>query len=240
MDHWELGPHEPWDAETDAFEPSTAQLAFAAYEDAWFERDRSGTASVELLTAALRAREVPTSEYADGTRLHAALFGSWNRGRRPRRMHGVILRYRLGRLLDVRSLFADDTPVQLRLPTELVPARTWGATEDTSLPFTPTGTFGARVRGWYEAVDDDERERPIPVWFDAAGRPELTPVMVGHELAGHTELPASVHELLAGATRKGRRVVATGDLWVKRRKGDTWRADVISAELPVRGKHRDA
>lgn len=237
MDHWELGPHEPWDVETDVPEPSTAQLAFAAYQDAWSERDRTGRASVELLAAALRARNVPATEYAAGTRLHAALFGSWNRGRRPRRMHGVILRYRLGRLLDVRSLFADDTPIELRLPPELVPTRAWSATTTASLPFAPAGTFSTRIAGWYQAVEDGERERPIPVWLDVGARPETTPVMVGRELAGHTDLPAPVHQLLTDAARKGRRVVATGDLWVKRRKGGSWRADVISAELPIHGHH---
>jgi hypothetical protein len=235
MDEWELGPHEPWDADTDVTGPSTDQQAFAAYEDAWAERDRTGRTSVELLVASLRARTIPEREYAEGTRLRAALFGSWDRGRRPRRMHGVIVRYRLATMVDsVRDVFGDDTPEQMRLPRDLVPARSWGSTEDVSLPFAPSGTFGARIRGWYEAVDG-ERERPIPVWLDTSASAERTPVMVGRALAGHTELPASTHERLHGATRKGRRVVATGDLWVKRRKGDTWRADSITAELPESG-----
>jgi hypothetical protein len=236
VDHWELGPHEPWDVETDAHEPSTAQRAFAAYEDAWSERDRTGRTSVELLVAALRARRVPAAEYAEGTRLRATLLGSWDRGRRPRRMHGVIVRYRLSSTLDeVRALFGDDTPQPMRLPRDLVPARKAGPIDDVSLPFTPSGTFGARVRGWYEAVDDDERERAIPVWLDTSPRPEHVPVMVGADLAGHTELPTWAHALLVDAAHKGRRVVATGDLWVKRRKGDTWRVDAISVELPHRG-----
>jgi hypothetical protein len=233
MDDWEPLPYEPWETD-DEPGPDVARDAFAAYEEAWAERDRTGLVTSELLVAALRRRRVPVAAYAEGTRLRSALFGSWERARRPRRMHGVIVRYRLGRLLDVRGL-GDDTPEHMRLPPELVPAHKWGPVEDASLPFTPSGTFGARVKHWYAAVDDGARERPVPVWLDTGPDPGRTAVMVGRELAGHTELPAPIHHLLAGAARRGRRVVVTGDLWVKRRKGDTWRADVMSVELPAAG-----
>jgi hypothetical protein len=92
----DFGPYVPPDSEnTDG--PGSDQLAFAAYEDAWAERSRGDSADPSPLVAALKARGVPDSEYAEGTLLHRALFGSWERGRRPQRMHGVILGHRLRR-----------------------------------------------------------------------------------------------------------------------------------------------
>lgn len=218
------------------FEPSTDQQAFAAYEEAWAVRDTTGSASSDLLVAALRRRNVRARAYAPGTRLHRALFDSWNQGRRPKRMHGVILKYRLGKLRGARIAGAN-TDTGIELPAGLRPASRWSLRDEEKLPFRPTGLFATRLPAWYEAAeddDDDDPERYVPVWLDTSARPEQTPVMIGRELAGHTDLPAWVHQQVLGATKRGRRVVVTGDLPVKRRKDGTYKVRKIEAELPKR------
>lgn len=214
------------------FEPSTNQQAFAAYEEAWVERDATGSTNPDLLIAALRRRQVPARAYGPGTRLHRALFDSWEAGRRPKRMHGVILKYRFGKLRGARL---DDAVSGIELPAGLRPASRWSLRDEERLPFRPTGLFTARLRAWYDAVeddDDDDPERYVPVWFDTAARPEQTPVMVGAELAGHSDLPAWAHGQVLGTVKRGRRVVITGDLLVKRRKDGTLKVKSLDAALP--------
>lgn len=162
---------------------------------------------------------MPADEYANGTRLWRTLVSSWEMGRRPRRMHGVIVRYRLGSTVDAaRAMFGDDTPQLMRLPRDLVPARKAGPTDDMSLPVAPSVTFGTRVKGWYNAVDDG-RERAIPVWLDTSPRPDHVPVMV----APTSQVTRSCRR---GPTRcsSTRRTMTAG----------SWRADSNSAELPER------
>lgn len=43
-----------------------------------------------------------------------------------------------------------------------------------------------------------------------------------------------VHQQVLGATKRGRRIVVTGDLWIKLRKDGTYRTKKIDAELPKR------
>lgn len=224
----------PAEPDVGTFEPNTNQQAFAAYEDAWAQRQATGRTSPDLLVAALKARNVIESAYGPETRLHRVLFGSWEKGRRPSHMHGVILKYRFGRL---RDGLRDDSPEQFELPAGLRPASKWGLWDEEKLPFRPTGLFTARVGAWHEAAeddDDDDPERTIPVWLDTGARPENTPVMVGRELAGHTDLPEWVHQQVFGATKRGRRIVVTGELWVKRRKDGSYRTKKIHADLPKR------
>lgn len=233
MDDFYPPIHEP---EDDDLEFSTDQQAFAAYEDAWLERDSTGRTSSDLLTAALQRRKVPACDYAKDTRLHGVLFDSWDRGRRPKRMHGVILKYRLGNIRaagrELADIFRDTTPEHMKLPEELRPASRWSDRDEEVLAFTPTGTFAARIGSWYDAIDDDERERELPIWLDAGARPERTPVMIGSEIVGHTDLPEWAHTKLNGATKRGKRVVVAGGLWVKLRKNGTYRAREISVVLP--------
>lgn len=216
------------------FVPTANQQAFAAYEDAWVQREATGRTSPDLLVTALKAREVPVHEYAPDTRLHRALFESWEHGRRPTRMHGVILKYRFGRLRDGLS---SHSPEQFELPDRLRPASKWGLWDEEELPFRPSGLFTARVGAWHEAAEDDDGDNPlraIPVWLDTSSRPEQTPVMVGRELAGHSDLPERVHRQVFGASKRGRRIVVTGDLWIKRRKDGSYRIKKLLADLPKR------
>lgn len=216
------------------FAPTTNQQAFAAYEDAWAQREATGRTSPDLLVAALKARKVIESAYGPETRLHRVLFGSWDKGRHPRRMHGVILKYRFGRL---RDGLRGNSPEQFEPPSGLRPASRWGLWDEEELPFIPTGLFTVRVGTWFDLADedeDDDPERAIPVWLDTHARPEQTPVMVGHALAGHADLPEWVHRQVFGASKRGRRIVVTGDLWVKRRKDGSYRIKKLLADLPKR------
>lgn len=223
-----------WDSEEYGIDATPDQLAFAAYEDAWRERDASGRTSHDLLVGALKARTVPAQRYAVGTRLHDVLFSSWDKGRRPSRMHPTILKYRLGKIPHgARTAFHGSMPEDMRRPSDVRRAgKLLG--DDTSLPFRPAGTFTARVGHWYHAIDDDDRTREIPIWLDTAARPINTPVMIGQHLAGHVDLPDWAHAQLLGTTKRGRKIVAMGDLVVKRRKDGTYRAKKVEVVLPER------
>lgn len=217
--------------------PDDNQLAFAAYQDAWNERQRTQDESPQLLLDALRAKKVTKSEYAEGTRLHTVLFDSWQRGRKPSRMHGVILRYRFrsalalpGELVDI---FRDKTPDHMKVPEEF--KKFSGQSEDeTELEFTPAGTFAARLPGWYDALDpEDGRTRFLTVWLDPQVSPGSAYVMVGKEVAGTTAVPLWAHEILRAAPRRGKRRVADGDLTVKKKKKDgTFKLYGLSVWLP--------
>lgn len=233
MDDWDYTPPLIWNEAPSDFQPGPDQAAFAAYEDAWVERDASGRTSPDILIAALKARKVPARDYAAGTRLHSVLFDSWDKGRRPKHMHPTILKYRLGKVRGVRNLFRNSLPEEMRHPQDVRRAgKLFG--DDTTLPFRPTGTFAARIAGWYDAVDDDDRDRDIPVWLDTASRPQKTPVMIGRELAGYVDLPPKAHARLVGATKKGRRLVAMGDLRVSLRNDGTYKAKKVTVVLPER------
>ncbi len=234
MSNWD--PYVPPDFEDPNGPGSSDQLAFAAYEDAWRERERSGSSDPSLLVSALKARRVPKSEYADGTLLHRALFESWERGRKPKRMHGVILRYRLrstlsapGELIDI---FRDHTPEHMAIPKEFARSSRWGDSDESDLEFVPAGTFAARAAGWWEACDDDGRSREIPVWVDPQATPGRAYVMVGREIAGHTTLPLWADTILRTATKRRKRVVADGSLLVKKTKDGDYSVKGLAISLP--------
>ena len=233
MSAW--GPEVPPDFDSPGA-PGSAQLAFAAYEDAWRDRDRTGSGDPALLVAALTARHVPKSEYADGTPLHRALFEAWESGRRPRRMHGVILRYRLRSALakpgEIIDIFRDHTPEHMAIPKEFARSSRYGDSEGSELEFAPTGTFAARVAGWWKDCDDDSHTREIPVWLDPQSTPGRAYVMVGREIAGQTTIPLPADAILRSATKRRKRVVADGGLWVRKTKDGTFRVKGLSIELP--------
>lgn len=234
MSAW--GPEFPPDDPEDAGEPSSDQRAFAAYEDAWTERERSGSADPSLLVAALKARSVPKSEYAEGTSLHRALFESWERGRKPKRMHGVILRHSVRSTLagprKIVDIFRDHTPEHIVIPKEFARSSRWGDSDESELEFVPAGTFAARVPGWWKDCDDDSRSREIPVWLDPQATPGRAYVMVGREVAGQTTVPLSSDALLRTATKRRKRVVADGGLTVKKTKNGDFRVKELLVNLP--------
>ena len=230
-----LGPELPDDLD-DAEEPGAEERAFAAYEDAWAERKRSGSTDPSVLVAALKGRRVPKAEYADGTILHRVLFESWERGRTPKRMHRAALRHVVrssfavaGEIVD---LLRDHTPEHMVIPKEFARSSRWGDSEESDFDFEPAGTFAARVAGWWEACDDDGRSREIPVWLDPQATPGQAYVMVGREVAGHTTIPLEADTILRTAKKRRKRVVADGDLLVKKTKDGTYRVKGLMISLP--------
>lgn len=234
MSSW--GPDFPPNDFDDEDGPDSDQQAFAAYDDAWAERERTGSVDPSLLVAALKARRVPKGEYAEGTLLHRALFESWARGRPAKRMRGVILRHSIRSTLaipgEIVDLFRDHTPEHMVIPKEFARSSRYGDSDDTQLELVPAGTFAARVPGWWKDCDDDGRTREIPVWLDPQSTPGRAYVMVGREIAGHTTVPLPVDAILRTATKRRKRVVADGGLWVKKKKDGTYRIKDLSISLP--------
>lgn len=225
----------PYDFD-DEDEPDAEERAFAAYEDAWHERTRTGSTDSTLLVAALKARRVPKGEYAEGTLLHRVLFESWERGRPPKRMHRAALRHVVrssfavaGEIIDI---FRDHTPGHMAIPKEFARSSRYGDSDESALEFVPAGTFTARVAGWWKACDDDGRSREIPVWLDPQSTPGRAYVMVGREVAGHTNIPMEADEILRTATKRRKRVVADGDLTVKKAKDGNYRVKGLAISLP--------
>jgi len=221
------------------WEPSDSSLAFAAYADAWRVRESTGDITVHPLIAALEARRVDRKAWAEGTDLRATLWSAWERGRPPHRLHGAILRYRWRRVrafpAEVRALFSSDLPADMQRPEGLAPTSTWthGEEDETELTFAPSALFRTRVHYWFEAADDGEgdRYRLIPVWLDCREGETHTAVMIGAEIAGLTQVPPEHHRILTTARRRRKRIVADGELAVKRRKDGTYRPGPISVTL---------
>lgn len=234
-----LGPDFPPDDFDDEDGPDSDQRAFAAYEDAWGERERTGSADPALLVTALKQRSVPTGEYAEGTLLHRALFDSWARGRPPKRMRGVILRHGIRSTLaipgEIIDIFRDHTPEHMAIPKEFARSSRWGDSDEGDLEFVPAGTFAARVARWWKDCDDDGPSREIPVWLDPQPTPGRAYVMVGREVAGHTAIPMEADTILRSATKRRKRVVADGGLTVKKTKDGTYRVKGLGISLPDPG-----
>jgi hypothetical protein len=218
-----------------SMQTSVYQLAFAAYDDAWKLREASGSVCANTLTSALQARGVPAAEYARGTRLHRALYESWDAGRPADHMHRTILKFRLGL---IRPEGRRNQPLELALPGHLKPAVGFTLRDPLKLPFTPSGLFSARVGRWWElAADEDfDARRDVPVWLDIGSSPQAVPVMVGSELAGHTDVPQWLMQHMQLAPARRRRRVITGHLPVKRRKDGSWKTMKLRADVP---KHDD-
>lgn len=151
-------------------------------------------------------------------------------------MHGVIVRHRIrstlalpGELIDI---FRDHTPEHMVIPKEFARSSRWGDSKESDLEFVPAGTFAARVAGWWKDCDDDGRRREIPVWLDPQATPGLAFVMVGREIAGQTTIPRSADAVLRTATKRRKRVVADGGLWVKKTKDGAYRVKGLAISLP--------
>lgn len=56
--------------------------------------------------------------------------------------------------------------------------------------------------------------------------------MVGREIAGQTTIPLAADVILRTATKRRKRVVADGGLWVKKTKDGTFRIKGLSIALP--------
>ena len=56
--------------------------------------------------------------------------------------------------------------------------------------------------------------------------------MVGREIAGQTTIPLAADVILRTATKRRKRVVADGGLWVKKTKDGTFRITGLSIALP--------
>lgn len=234
MSAW--GPDFPPDDFDDEDGPDAAQQAFAAYEDAWRERSRTGSDDPSLLVAALKARGVPKREYAEGVLLHRTLFESWERGRTPKRMRRAMLGHSIRSTLalpaELIDIFRDHTPEHMAIPKELARSSRYGDSEDTELELVPAGTFAARVPAWWKDCDDDGRTREIPIWLDPQSTPGRAYVMVGREIAGHTTIPLAADAILRTATKRRKRVVADGGVWVKKTKDGAYRVKGLSVALP--------